>query len=670
MKILKAAFFAAAAICAAQSFADKKIDYVNPFIGTAQNGHALVGACAPFGLVQASPDTGNSAWKYCSGYNYDDAKIYRFSQTHLNGTGVADLGDAAIMPFLKGQKTENYRSSFDKNNEKASVAHYSVYLNDAKAFVEATATEHVAIYRIIFDDAQNARLLFDNQHGIISGETVFTYNTLEGAVNFESPRLVTGYRKSKMWVGREVYFAASFSANIKEKTLMPKIRGDEKSSRYALEFDLPESGELVVKIAISTTGIEGAKKNLQAEAENLSFDQAMKNTREKWEKLLSQIEICACKDQKQNFYTALYRNFIQPNNIADIDGAYRGAYGKVAFSPKRAYYSTFSLWDTFRASHPLYTILCPDKVEIFADSMLRHFDAFGKLPIWTLWGKENYCMIANHSIPVLAEANAKGIKIDLKKALNAAVKTSDFGAEYEKLGFFPFEKNRASVARTLECAYDDYCVWLLAKSAGAKNEADRFLARSKFYKNLFDKNSGFMRGKDSGGNWREPFDPFKFPNAGGCGRDYIEGNALQYTWHVNQDPEGLAELFGGNEKAAQALEMLFSAPEEKDGAGFAADATGRIGQYAHGNEPSHHVVYFFSLWGKPHRTQELVREIFDKFYLNKPDGLCGNDDCGQMSAWHVFGALGFYPFDPASAEYVLGAPQIKGAQIKLQNGKT
>ncbi|MBO7521810.1 MAG: GH92 family glycosyl hydrolase, partial [Opitutales bacterium] len=658
MKILKAAFFAAAALCAAQASADKKIDDVNPVIGTAYNGHALVGACAPFGMVQASPDTGNSAWKYCSGYNYDDNKIYRFSQTHLNGTGVADLGDAAIMPFLKDNKTENYRSSFDKSNEKAQVAHYSVYLNDAKAFVEATATEHVAIYRIIFDDPQNARLLFDNQYGIISGETVFTYNTTEGAVNFESANLIAGYRKSKMWVEREVYFAASFSANIKGKTQMPKIRGDEKSARYALEFDLPESGELIVKIALSTTGIDGAKKNLQAEAADLGFEEAVRKTQAKWEKLLSQVEICACKDKKQNFYTALYRNFIQPNNIADVDGRYRGADGKVETSPKREYYSTFSLWDTFRASHPLYTILCPDKVEIFADSMLRHFDAFGRLPIWTLWGRENFCMIANHSIPVLAEANAKGINIDLRKALDAAVKTSDFGEEYERLGYFPFDAKRgASVARTLECAYDDYCVWLLAKSAGRSDIAERFLARSKFYKNLFDKNTGFMRGRDSQGAWREPFDPFKFPNAGGCGRDYIEGNALQYSWHVNQDPDGLAELFGGKDKAADALEKLFSAPEEMEGAGFAADATGRIGQYAHGNEPSHHVAYFFALLDRPRRTQELVREIFDKFYLNKPDGLCGNDDCGQMSAWHVFGALGFYPFDPASAEYVLGAPQ-------------
>ena len=672
MKTFYTILSAAAALCAAQIFAEQKTDYVNPFIGTAYNGHALVGACAPFGLVQASPDTGNSAWKYCSGYNYDDNKIYRFSQTHLNGTGVADLGDAAIMPFLKSQKTENYRSSFDKSNEKAQVAHYSVYLNDAKAFVETTATERVGVYRIIFDDPQNARLLFDNQHGIISGETVFTYNTTEGAVNFESPTLISGCRKSKMWVEREVYFAASFSAPIKNKTLLPKIRGDEKSERYALEFDLPESGELVVKIAISTTSIEGAKKNLAAEAQNFSFDQILKNTRAKWEKLLSQIEICGSPEAKQNFYTALYRNYIQPNNIADVDGNYRGADGKVANSPNGAYFSTFSLWDTFRASHPLYTILCPDKVELFADSMLRHFDAAGRLPIWTLWGKENYCMIANHSISVLAEAQAKGIKIDLNKALQAAVKTSDFGEEYEALGYFAFDApgRGASVARTLECAYDDYCVYLLASAAGREDEASRFLRRSKFYKNLFDKNVGFMRGKDRAGNWREPFDPFKFPNAGGCGRDYIEGNALQYSWHVNQDPEGLIELFGGREKTAEALEKLFSSPEEKEGAGFAADATGRIGQYAHGNEPSHHVIYLFALLGKPGRTHELVREVFDKFYLNKPDGLCGNDDCGQMSAWYIFSALGFYPFSPASAEYVLGAPQIPGARIHLANGKT
>lgn len=671
MKILKTAIYWIAALSASALSADEKTDFVNPFIGTAYTGHALPGACVPFGLVQASPDTGNSSWKYCSGYNYDDNKIYRFSQTHLNGTGVADLGDAAIMPLLKCAKTENFRSSFDKKNEKVSPGYYSVYLNDAKAFVEITATERVAVYRIIFDDPQKAMLLFDNQYGLISGEKTFTYNTISGKVNFESPKLITGERKTKMWVSREVYFAASFSSEIKEKKLLPKIRDDEKSERYALEFNLPESGELIVKIAISTTGIDGAKKNLQAEAQNLSFDQIQKNSRDKWEKLLSKIDAKGDKAQLENFYTSLYRNFIQPNNIADVDGMYRGADGKVAKAPNGAYYSTFSLWDTFRASHPLYTILTPEKVEDFAQSMLLHFDAFGKLPKWTLWGQENYCMIANHSIAVLAEANEKGIKIDLPKALKAAIKTSDFGDDYEKLGYFPFDQKRgASVARTLECAYDDYCVYLLAKAAGNKNESERFLKRSKFYKNLFDKSTGFMRGKDSNGNWREPFDEFKFPNGGGCGRDYIEGNALQYSWHVNQDFDGLIELFGDNEKTAMALEKLFSADEHKEDAGHSDDATGRIGQYAHGNEPSHHVIYSFSLLGKPHRTQELVREVFDKFYINKPDGLCGNDDCGQMSAWHIFSAMGFYPFNPASAEYVLGAPQIPEAQINLPNGKT
>lgn len=648
--------------------------YANPFIGTAYHGHTFPGACVPFGMVQASPDTGVGGWRYCSGYNYEDSEIIRFSQTHLNGTGVGDLGDAAIMPFDASQKTENFKSSFSKKSERASPGHYEVFLDDAKASVEISATERAAIYRIRYGGPA-PRLLADFRHGVTSGRK--TYHSLSSQSAFETPSMLTGSRKPKMWVEREVFYALEFSRPVKSAQKLEGDPGEGAGEIYAIDFGMSPGDELIVKIGLSSVSVEGAKANLAAEIPGWDFDAVRDAAGKRWEDVFSRVRIGGDRVQKENFYTSLYHLFIQPNNIADVDGRYRGADGRVASSPTGRYFTTFSLWDTFRAAHPFYTIAAPDAVADFANSMLLHFDAAGRLPIWTLWGVENYCMIANHSIPVLAEAVVKGIPVDAKRAFEAAKKSSEGEYRqsnwplYEKLGYFPFDKTRgASVARTLESAYDDHCVSILAKAAGDEEQARRFAKRAMSYKNLFDRESGFMRGRDSSGAWREPFSPFAFPSAGGCGRDYIEGNALQYTWHVQHDEEGLMGLFGGAENFANALSKLFEMPEKVEGAGFAADVTGLIGQYAHGNEPSHHVAYLFAVAGRPWRTQELVREICDKFYQNRPDGLCGNDDCGQMSAWYAFSALGFYPLDPASGEYVLGAPQVPSAKIDMGGGKT
>ncbi|MBO6102606.1 MAG: GH92 family glycosyl hydrolase, partial [Opitutales bacterium] len=644
------------------------------FIGTAYNGHTFPGACAPLGLVQASPDTGNSSWRYCSGYNCEDARINMFSQTHLNGTGCGDLGDAAIMPIDASQKDGDFSSSFDKKSEFAEPAYYRVYLNDAKANVEITALNRTAFYKIRFD-GENPMLVLDLQHGIISAEWISTYNAFDPVLNKVSPTLFTGGRKSKMWVERETFFAMSFSRPAASVEKLPIKNGGEKSARYAFKFDFPKGSPKILdlKISLSTTSEEGAIKNLKAEADGVDFEKAKAKTQKSWRDILEKIKIDADAETKTNFYTCLYHAFIQPNNIADADGAYRGADGKISKSQSKKYYSTFSLWDTFRAANSLYCLLAPAESEIFADSMLRHFEVAGRLPIWTLWGRENYCMIGNHAIPVLAEYAAKGIKIDIGRALNACVSTSN--AEnmlpYINCGYFPLDKTpRASAAKTLEHSYDDHCVALLARLNGDFKTAEIFDKRAQSYKNIFDRETGFMRGKDSAGKWREPFDEFKYPQAGGCGRDYVEANAIQYSWHVLQDPQELIKMHGGNEIFAKRLNALFEAPEKIEGAGFAADATGLIGQYAHGNEPSHHIAYLFALAGAPERTQELAREICGRFYRAKPDGLCGNDDCGQMSAWYVFSALGFYPLSPADAEYVLGAPQVKSAKIKLPNGKT
>lgn len=662
------------ALLAASAFGKSKLDYVNPFIGTAYHGHTFPGACAPFGLVQASPDTGGGSWRYCSGYNFEDPEILRFSQTHLSGTGCSDLGDAAIMPFSDASKAKFYKSK--KANEEATAGYYKVDLPDANCSVEISAAEHSAIYRIrALEDG--VKLLLDLQHGVYAAERMKAYPTLSAGVKFESKNFASGKRHSNMWVERESFFAMEFSKPILKAEEIKPAEGLEKASKYELDFGLKKGEELIVKIGISAVSEDGAKNNLKAEIPDFDFEKVKSQTRQKWLKLLSKFELDAPENTLKNFYTSVYHLFIQPNNIADVDGSYRGVDGSVRESARGKYYSTFSTWDTFRAAHSMYAILTPDAVSDFANSMLEHFASKKLLPIWTLWGKENYCMIGIHSIPVLAEAYFKGIEgFDAKRALNAMVYSSTQDRRnfdwnlYENLGYLAFDKSPCSVAITLETGYDDSCIARLAKALGDEENYKRFQRRADFYKNLFDPETHFMRGRDSAGKWRTPFNEFALPNAGGCGRDYIEGNALQYTWHVMHDVDGLIELFGGREKFAEKLSSLFKQPEKVEGAGHAADVTGLIGQYAHGNEPSHHTIYLLSLAGRQDLAAELIRKVFDSFYIPTPEGLCGNDDCGQMSAWFMFSALGFYPVDPVSCEYVLGAPQLKNAKLKLDNGKT
>lgn len=667
--ILSIALCAFCLVCKAEN---SKLKYVNCFVGTAYHGHTFPGACAPFGLVQASPDTGFASWRYCSGYNFEDPKIIRFSQTHLSGTGCSDLGDAAIMPFSDRSKKDGYKSQ--KDAESASPAYYSVNLTDADCTVEVTAKEHSAFYKITAK-ADGVKLLLDLQHGVFSDQRKSQYPTISAGANFYAPNCVSGFRTSQMWVERESFFDIKFDRPVISKSeILPK--NGETAPKYELDFGLKKGDVLLVKIGISAVSEIGAKNNLAAEISDWDFSKVKSQTEKKWENILSKIDVKGSDVFKQNFYTSLYHLFIQPNNIADCDGTYKGADGKIAQAKCGKYYSTFSTWDTFRAAHSMYVLLSPDDVSDFANSMITHFEARNMLPIWTLWGKENYCMIGVHSIPVLAEAYFKGVKgFDANKALDAAIKTSSQNRrgfdykQYEKLGYLPFDKSRASVAITLETSYDDACIARLANALNRPEDAARFARRADFYKNLFDPQTGFMRGRDSNGNWRTPFSEFALPSSSDCGKDYIEGNALQYTWHVLQDAEGLMNLYGGKDEFAKRLEALFRQPKEVEGAGHAADVTGLIGQYAHGNEPSHHTIYLLSLAGRKDQAAKLIRQVFDSFYAPKPDGLCGNDDCGQMSAWFIFSALGFYPLDPASCEYILGAPQMQNAKINLPNGK-
>ena len=501
---------------------------------------------------------------------------------------------------------------------------------------------------------------------------------LDSKVTVEDNRTITGNSLVRGWVERNLFYVIQFD---KPFILVENLRDTvmNKAPRKVLHFDLGKGNQLNVKIAFSTVSVEGAKANMEAELSHWNFAKVRKAAEEEWQKYLSLVKVTGTEHQKKNFYTSMYHLFVQPNNIADVDGRYRGPNDSIYTAATGKYYSTFSLWDTYRAAHPMYTVLCPDKATDMVNTMIAHADVQGYLPIWAIWGKENFCMIGNHGVPVVAEACLKDLPgIDQEKAYQAIRKSlteNHYNSEwdiYDQYGYLPVDLiDREAVSKTLEFGYDDYSAALLAKKLGKQEDYEFFMKRAEYYKNLFDPETKLMRGKDSNGKWRTPFNPFYLCHGGTRGGDYTEGNAWQYSWHVQQDVDGLVQLMGGKEAFAAQLDTLFEleVTEEQSG-GELWDVTGLIGQYAHGNEPSHHVIYLYSMIGKNYRTAELAREICDKFYQPRPDGLCGNDDCGQMSAWYMFTALGFYPVNPASGEYVIGSPQLPEATIKLANGKT
>jgi len=648
--------------------------FVNPFIGTAYHGHTFPGACAPFGMIQAGPETGNASWRYCSGYNFEDEYVTGFSQTRLNGTGVPELGDILLLPFSEEIKLGLYRGKMDKTTEKASPGYYAVNLPDLGVCVEITATERVAYHKYTFKKGA-ARLLVDLQNGLVHSPEALGRHVLFSEIQMPDQQTITGFNEVSEWVRRKFFFVISFDRPYAiEKVL--NAQSGEKGKKMVLKFEGVKPGDVVqVKVAVSTVGIDGAKASLQKEIPGWNFDQVRALAKAQWNRIFAKADVEGSNDQKVNFYTALYHLFIQPSNIADTDGRYRGPDDKVYLANNGVYYSTLSLWDTYRAAHPLYTLLMPEKVDGFVQTMIQHHKVAGFLPIWTLWGKDNYCMIANHAIPVIAEAYLKGFTgFDAEKAYEAVKQTatvSHFNSDwetYDRYGYYPFDiVERESVSRTLESAYDDYCIAQMARKMNKQEDALFFTKRANYYKNLLDPETKLMRGRDSKGNWRMPFDPFTLSHFIAFGGDYTEGNAWQYTWHVQQDIPGLIETMGGKKEFAAKLDTLFTiaAPSEPN----VPDVTGLIGQYAHGNEPSHHVSYLYNYVGKSYRTQELIREIVDRFYLPKPDGLCGNDDCGQMSAWYIFACMGFYPVDPVSGTFIIGAPQVKSVTLHLPGGK-
>lgn len=650
--------------------------YVDPFIGAADNGHTFPGACRPFGMIQTSPVTGAVGWRYCSEYMYADSIIWGFTQTHLNGTGCMDLGDILVMPFTgeRHRTWDAYRSSFSKTSENATPGYYTVTLDQAKVKAELTATTHAALHRYTYEQADSASILIDLQHGPAWNEKQYHSQVNSCEVNWENDSTLTGHVNNKVWVDQDYYFVMQFSRPVIDHFELPMAE-IEKGKRLVASFNIQPGEEVLMKVALSTTGVEGAKANMAAEVPEWDFEGIRTAAKADWNSYLSRIEVEGTDEEKTNFYTSFYHALIQPNEISDVDGRYRNAADSVVNATGGKFYSTFSLWDTYRAAHPFYTLMVPERVDGFINSLVDQAEVQGYLPIWGLWGKENFCMVANHGVSVVAEAYAKGFRgFDAERAFNAIKQTQTVShplksnwENYMKYGYFPTDLTGAeSVSSTLESVYDDYAAADMAKRMGKTEDAAYFARRADFYKNLFDSSTQFMRPKKSDGTWKSPFNPSQIGHAESVGGDYTEGNAWQYTWHVQHDVPGLIALFGGEEPFLNKLDSLFTLKLETT----QADVTGLIGQYAHGNEPSHHVTYLYALAGRPERTQELIREIFDTQYSPKPNGLCGNDDCGQMSAWYMFSAMGFYPVNPVSGEYVFGAPQLPEFVLHLADGKT
>lgn len=654
-------------------------DYVDPYIGTDYHGHVFLGANVPYGAVQLGPTNFVKGWDWCSGYHYSDSIIHGFSHTHLSGTGIGDLGDVLVMPYtgallIDPGKQEDistgYASYYNHENEKARPGYYQVKLLSHNVSAELTATERVGLHRYIYPKDETPRLIVDLRAGI-------GWDNVTDA-NFRKidDKTYTGYRYSRGWANNQrLYFAIELSEAPAEINLFDKT-GDEianggKAMKTVLTFsDLPK-GKLLMKVGISPVSEENALANIKAEAAHWDFDKVADDANRKWNSELSKIKIATTDKAKlHTFYTAMYHTMIHPSLFNDADGSYRGTDKKVYENQGFNNYTVFSLWDTYRAAHPLYTIIDPARVNDFVKSMIAVYEQQGSLPVWHLMGCETGTMVGNHSIPVIADAYLKGIgDFDANKALDAMIATSNYddgdGLPYvSEIGYVPSDKTRESVSKGLEYAVDDWAIAQMAKALGRNDVYETYSKRAKYYHNYYDPSVGFFRGKNYDGSWSEPFHPvFTLHEQG----NYTEGNAWQYLWMVPQDPEGLIELLGGDEIFTTRLDSLFTISSDLN-EGASPDISGLIGQYAQGNEPSHHTVYLYTYAGKQWKTAEKIRYILDHHYTDKPDGIIGNEDCGQMSAWYIFSSLGFYPVNPSNSAYVFGSPLFDEATIDLENG--
>ena len=681
--------------------------YVDPFIGTSGMGHTFPGACVPFGSVQVSPDTDTiphnvsgvyqpEVYSLCAGYRWDDPTIVGFSHTHLSGTGHSDLGDVLLMPIVGSlqlnpgtadRPEKGYRSRYNHEAETASPGYYAVTLTDYDIRVEVSATTRTAVHRYTFPESGDRHLIMDLSHGIYNYEG----KTLWASVRMVGDSLLTGYRLTQGWAREHyTYFAIRFSRPVKnygyEETVPSAYKGfwrklpvnqnfPEMAGRGIacwFDFDWAGSDELTVQVALSSTSVEGALKNLRAERK--SFDEVREEASDAWDRELGKIEAKGTPDELRMLYTSLYHTMINPSVYDDVDGAYRGLDGSIHHTDGWDNYTVFSLWDTYRAEHPLLLLMHPQRARDMAMSMLAHQEqsAHGLLPVWSLMSNEGWCMSGYHAVSVLSDALQAGADLDGQRVLDAMVSTSTVPyleglGSYMAKGFVPLEDSSTGASTTLEYAYDDWTIYRVAAALGAEDIAKTYRERALNYRNLFDGRSPFARARNIDGGWKDPTDPRQT-----YGEGFIEGNSYNFSFHVPHDVEGLIALMGGEKRFLAILDTLFSAPLDpryyEDNEDIEASCL--IGGYVHGNEPSHHIPYLFQWTSEPWRGEYWIREIMERMYRPEREGLGGNDDCGQMSAWYVFSAMGFYPVCPGSGEFVLGAPFLPEMSLRLADGAT
>lgn len=707
IKIVLTVFLPVTACCQQQNL----VPFAHPLTGTQRMGHVYPGATVPFGMVQLSPDTDTipyemngkynpDVYKYCAGYQYDDKTIVGFSHTHFSGTGHSDLGDFLIMPAVgtlqlnpgtAADPASGFRSAFSHNNEIAEPGYYKVKLDEGNITAELTSTARVGVHQYTFPAGNDSHIILDLMSGIYNYEekNVWTF------VRVENDSTVTGYRQTNGWGRtRTVYFAMVFSKPFKEygqknfsskqvyrgfwgkfnqTKNFPDIAG--KQIRMYFNFDTKENEKIGIRFALSPVSTEGAMLNLRTETPRFDFGKIKAAAQAQWNKEFNKVQVDADDETKQNFYTALYHSMLSPVNYMDVDGKYRGLDQNIHTAKGFTNYSTFSLWDTYRALHPLFNLLQPKRNADMVQSMLEHYNqsVLHMLPVWSHYSNDNWCMSGYHSVSVIADAVIKGVyRGDIQKALDACIATATHRSyegigEYMDRGYIPAEKNGTAVSTTLEYAFDDWCVAQIAKKAGRKEVYDTFMKRSENYAHVFDAATGFMHNKKMDGSFVQPFDALSTN-----GQGFIEGNSWNYSFFVPQQPASLIKLMGGDAAFTAKLDSLFSMylPDKYFAENEDITRDGIIGTYVHGNEPAHHVAYLYNWTSSPWKTQERVRMILNHQYHATPDGLGGNDDCGQMSAWYIFSALGFYPVAPGNNEYALGSPAIAKATIHLENGKT
>ncbi len=689
--------------------AQEPADYVDPFIGTNGMGHTFPGACVPFGAVQLSPDTDTiphnvggqyqkRAYEYCAGYRHGDKTIVGFSHTHFSGTGHSDLGDILVMPSVGDVKLNpgtaddpdsGYRSRFSHESESASPGYYAVTLDDSGVRAELTATARTGVHRYTFPENADGHVVLDLAHGIYNYDGKVLWSTLR----VESDTLITGYRITNGWARTNyTYFAISFSQPVADygyedrapvpyngfwrrfdvNSNFPEIAGRKVAAYF--HFDTRRERELVVKVALSAVSTEGAVANLRAEAAGRSFDEIAAAARKAWNDNMGRFEIEGTEDQRTMFYTSLYHTMINPSVYMDVDGSYRGVDHNIHHAEGFTNYTVFSLWDTYRAEHPFLNLFFPQRNADMVRSMIAHCDqsVHHMLPVWSHMGNENWCMSGYHAVSVLADAVAAGNFTHVRTALDAMLSTSTVPyyegvADYMTLGYVPLERSATAASTTLEYSYDDWAIYRTALDVGDEAAAERYGARALNYRNVFDREKGFARPRYADGSFKADFDPLQT-----YGEGFIEGNSWNFSFHAPHDVCGLIDLMGGDRAFTARLDSLFTMhlPEKYYAENEDITADCLLGGYVHGNEPSHHVPYLYAWTSQPWKTQYWVREILDRMYRNDIDGLSGNDDCGQMSAWYIFSVMGFYPVCPGSGEYVLGAPYLPYLKVSLPNGRT